>query len=236
MIVYGELQVWMARPPHLWGGKKPWHFLQQPCPARGERGKTAHGNGQAADYDPRNNSNNDSRNRCVKVKTQYVSWRFSRGHTQPNSTFKSSRGFFRPLSPPAHSATFGRIKAQLLRFFFFLHDARFYFFKCSRSISEACTSVYTRKHMQDEKIYLDSRLQILSCEWSYNKKGWCSFCLPLVGPPLPGRFVHFWVPLWRFVTARTYIHTVLREAGCVCARVWLSLSVCFLLSVHVAAA
>lgn len=58
-------------------------------------------------------------------------------------------------------------------------------------LSDKCTGVKTRK----DKQYLVSWLQILSCEYSYNIKGWCSFCLPLVGPPLPGRFVHFWVLL-----------------------------------------
>lgn len=58
--------------------------------------------------------------------------------------------------------------------------------------SHKCTAVKTRIDMHK---YLVSWLQILSCVCSYNIKGWCSFCLPLVGPPLPGRFVHFWVLL-----------------------------------------
>lgn len=55
--------------------------------------------------------------------------------------------------------------------------------------------------------YLVSWLQILSCEYSYNIKAWCSFCLPPVGPPLPGRFVHFWVPLQAQYSIHTHTHT-----------------------------
>ena len=100
--------------------------------------------------------------------------------------------FFPPLSLPLslslslspHSATFGRIEGQQMHFLCTTHA--FY------RLPETCTAAETRKDMHK---YLVSRLQILSCEYSYNIKGWCSLCLPPVGPPLPGRFVHFWVLL-----------------------------------------
>lgn len=53
-----------------------------------------------------------------------------------------------------------------------------------------------------------SRVQILSCEHSYNIKARCSCCLPLVGSTLPGRFVHFWVLLQTRTHARTASRTL----------------------------
>lgn len=79
--------------------------------------------------------------------------------------------FFRPLSPPAHSATFGRIKAQLLRFFSSCTMHASIFLKVAAAYQRHALRSTHENTCRLEKIYLDSRLQILSCEWSYNKKG-----------------------------------------------------------------
>lgn len=121
-------------------------------------------------------------------------------HLSPISL--SQRLSFSP--PPRCSATFGRIKARRMHFFFY---------SCTDASCRSRPEFEQMHGGEDERRRAEipqmSRVQILSCEHSYNIKAWCSCCLPLVGSPLPGRFVHFWVLLLLQTHAHARTHASL---------------------------
>lgn len=125
-----------------------------PCKwGKGE--KATHGSGQAAVCDPPKTVTTTHATDALRSKHKMSHGGSAADTHSSQFHFLEQRGFFLTSFPTSSFCNFWTNQSAATAFFFFLHDARFYFFffKGSRSISEACTSVHTRKDMQGEKIY-----------------------------------------------------------------------------------
>lgn len=192
MIVYSRSQVWIARPSHL--------FKKKPDTSYNSHALKTHTHTNGRDATP-----------------------------TPNCTDYTERS--RVATQSAHKAPSAAARRAILAqfhfrsgFFFFTPTPTFCNFWTNQSTADAfffysCTDASCRSRPEFEQMHGGederrraeipqmSRVQILSCEHSYNIKAWCSCCLPLVGSPLPGRFVHFWVLLQTRTYARTQAFT-----------------------------
>lgn len=143
MIVYSGSQVWIARPSHLFK-KKPWHFLQQPCPGKKKNPHTrarAHTHRRTRcnpDPEPQRLQQAPAGRDTIGAQSS------GRDRTQCHlSPISLSQRLFSP--PPRRSATFGRIKARRMYFFFVL--ARMQAGDPDRN-SNKCTAERTRGDVQ----------------------------------------------------------------------------------------
>lgn len=178
MIVYSRSQVWIARPSHLFEKKLTLPTTTMPW-------KHAHKRTRC-NPDPERHRLRQAQPGRDTIGAQSSVRGRTPCHLSPIAL--SQRLFFHP-----HPDVLQLLDESK-------HGGCIFFFILAQMQAADPDRNSKRMHgIEDERRRAEipqmSRVQILSCEHSYNIKAWCSCCLPLVGSPLPGRFVHFWVLL-----------------------------------------